>query len=43
MQEATKAKVNKIGLREKQGRELVFTDRIKETFDWSYKVPIDGP
>ena len=43
MPDAIKARVNEIGLKEKQNRDLVFADRTKQTFDWSDEVPIDDP
>ena len=43
MPDAIIEKVNEIGLKEKQGRDLTFAIRRKETFDWSDEVPIDDP
>ena len=34
-------RVNEIGLREKQGREFVFADRIRSAFPWNDEVAVD--
>jgi hypothetical protein len=36
-------RVNKIGKREKQGRDFHFLNRNKEELDWMDKVPVDDP
>lgn len=36
-------KVNRIGKREKQGREFLFSNRSRELFPWMDEVPIDNP
>ena len=37
------AKVNRIGLREKQGRDFWFLNRRKEPYEWTNTVPEDDP
>ena len=41
MPAAVIAKVDKIGKKEKQGKEFRFQNRNKEPFDWTDEVPED--